>query len=654
MRMFSFSSWISESRGSEEVANGGKSEVMVDVPSSLAVGVAKRKREDDWEPTAVAEDKSPVAKRRKQIAAKVGSNGAQKVQPAKLISTPTNMEQQNQIWQAIDTQLSLEILLKHNELRLIDQELAKSQIALEQLRRCHLIPFPLAQANPVAMEHVSSGTGPAIIPRQGDVRPQWAPPFGVTDGPYSRHYAKWLIPDPSFDGIQPEWDRNTAGARGGKSAMDGRTTRNSLTDNTALMGKARTHRGSTGQKLQALPSGYTQSKENAGPSTVKRADGTYVKLVCIDCGRENFGSTQGFINHCRIAHRREFKSHEEAAAASGQPIEVDEVGGIVGEERSVSGATGLVHPMIRNVPTDKAYYAALLSRINASLGMYHRGELPGVTSIPGSAATTPRKTGSKTPRASETFIPSTETPYLSNLLRNRGFDVNLGEMVDDAKKIDDLDDSTSHSEDSDVESRTPPHRGLGGLDGISETILPGMRVPARSAISPAPFGRPGSSKGPDGNKNSRKPGISPRLPYATPLNTSAAVINHNRSTFPIDEHPHTPEEDVDVSMRDVIDLSPNTITSNNAPSLVSDDGEYEDGDDAESSIESSEIDDDSSDVAEIDFEDGEGEAKVVSRSTPRRQVKNGGEGGGMHLRKEEKHVTFVSPVKETAKGRRRK
>lgn len=637
------------------MANGGKQEAMVGVPSSLAVGVAKRKREDDWESTSLMQERSPpLAKRRKHNISKVEGCGVQREPPAAIKCTPANMDQQTQIRQAIDSQLSLEILLKHNELRLIDQELAKSQIALEQLRRCHLIPFPTAQVTGTAMENISNGIGPSIIPRQGDARPQRAPPFGVSDGPYSRHYAKWLIPDPSFDGIQPEWDRSSAIARGGKAAADGRMTRNSLTDTGSLTGKARTHRGSTGQKLQSLPSGYTQLKENAGPSTVRRADGSYVKLVCIDCGRENFGSTQGFINHCRIAHRREFKSHEEAAAASGQPIEIDEVGGIVGEEKTVSGATGLVHPMIRNVSTDRAYYAALLSRIDASLGMYQRGELPGVTSIPGSTSTLSRSETRIAPRPNNNFIPSTETPYLSNLLRNRGFDGNLGEMVGDAKRVDDIDDSSSHSEESDAETRNPLQRNIVGLDGVSEMPMPAMRVPARSAVSSTPFGRPGSSKGPDGNKNSRKPGISPRLHYATPINTSAAVINHNRTNLHIDEHLRTPEDDVDVAMRDVIDLSPNTVASNNAPSLVSDDGEYEDGDDADSSIESSEGEDDGSDVAEIDFEDEDGEEKVVSRSTPRRRVANGAETGNMHLRKEEKHVTFVSPVKESAKGRRKK
>ena len=40
----------------------------------------------------------------------------------------------NRVRDAIESQFSLEILLKHDELRLINQELAKCQAALEQLR----------------------------------------------------------------------------------------------------------------------------------------------------------------------------------------------------------------------------------------------------------------------------------------------------------------------------------------------------------------------------------------------------------------------------------------------------------------------------------------------------------------------------------------
>ena len=67
----------------------------------------------------------------------------------------------------------------------------------------------------------------------------------------------------------------------------------------------------------------------------------------------------------------------------------------------------------------------------------------------------------------------------------------------------------------------------------------------------------------------------------------------------------------------------------------------DDGDDDAESVSSVEQhDEDDSDVAEIDIED-DGVEKV-----PR--IKSGG------LRKEEKHVTFVSPVKESGKERRKK
>jgi ADA HAT complex component 1 len=672
MRMFRLSSWISESRPGEDVAHGVVPDAMAEArsprpfPIQLA-GTAKRKRDerdDEREPSAPLQEALPANKRQKADVIPPVSNrettaqGQEKAARSNSADTGINGQihlSPGQLRDVIESQMSLEILLKHNELRLINQELAKCQIALEQLRRCHLIPFPVAQETPGAMENVSNGTGPAIAPRQGENKAQWAPPYGVSDGPYTRHYSRWLIPDPKFDGTMHEWERGFDRSRAGKTMPEGRTTRQSYADGSTT-GKVRGQRGSAGQKLQALPSGYSQSKENAGPSVLKRGDGQLVKLVCIDCQRENFGSTQGFINHCRIAHRREFKSHEEAAVQSGVPIELDEVGGIVGDDRGPPAATGLVHPLIRSAPTDRDAYATLLSRIHASLSLYHEGKLPGVTSIPCSPASTPFPQASN-PAASQSprdgFVPSADTPHLSDLMRSRGFNGNLGEIVGDIKKPVEIDDFSMHSEDSDTEKGSCPQIGF-GLDGSSDSHSPAMRMPARATMSPTPFGRPGSSKGPE-SKNSRKPksaatNASPHLPYGMPLNTTATISNDQSNTGVVN-NAHTPDEDTDhdVAMLDgPIDLSPNTITSNNAPSLVSDDSEYDErNDDAESSLGESEGDDDGSDVAEIDFEDGDGIEKVLPRTALRA-------GTGSGLRKEEKHVTFVSPVKDSVKGRRRK
>ena len=334
MRMFRLPSWISESRGCDKAVNGEADNNMananrpvVEIPHGSA---PKRKRSGSEAGQEMTEGGFHEPKKRRhgledpEIESRAAENSLDQKNEIVMDS--------NRVGETIEAQLSLDILLKHNELRLINQELAKCQIALEQLRRCSLIPYPTSQGTPESMFNVSNGTGPAVA--QGESVPQWATPYGVADGPYTRHYAKWLIPDPSFDGAQVEWNRSFDSSRVSNAVSEGRSTRYSIAEGSTPTGKARSQRGSTGIKLQSLSSGYPQAKEKAGPCILKRQDGQMVKLVCLDCKRENFSSTQGFINHCRIAHRRDFKSHEEAAVASGQPIELDEAGGIVGEERS--------------------------------------------------------------------------------------------------------------------------------------------------------------------------------------------------------------------------------------------------------------------------------------------------------------------------------
>jgi ADA HAT complex component 1 len=531
---------------------------------------------------------------------------------------------------AIHYQLGLEILLKHNELRLINQELAKCQVALEQLRRCHLIPYPVSCPTPDQMVAISNGKGPALQGRPGERVPQWAPPFGVVDGPYARHYAKWLIPDPMFDGVQSEWQFMPEPARS-RASLEGRTTRNSFAEAGGFVPK-RPVRGMSGQKLQALSSGYPQPKEKNGPCVLKRAaDGLMVKLVCIDCQRDNFSSTQGFINHCRIAHRRDFKSHEEAAIACGHPIDVDDGGSILGDEKSTaspSQASGLVHPFARTDMTDQQAYRALQSRIRDSLKLYHEGKLPGVTSIPTIAsASQPTKTSHQ---QAGNFTSSAEAPYLSSLLERRNFTGNLNDLVSEAKKQDIAEALSSPGEESED--------GLENLDRAKDAHVATrapviMRMPART-MSPAPLvttARPTSSK-------SR----SPHMGFASPPLSAVSIVGKDDSSRPLILH----DDDLDA------DLSPNTLVSNNAPSLVSDDGEYDDSDDGSSESDASEsLEAESvSDVAEINIDEDHEPARSLRHHRGPAGV---GSGTAVRLRKEDnKHVTFVSPVKNNAKERR--
>ena len=642
MRMFRLSAWISESRGCDKVVDGVADSKMANatrpVVEILSGGLPKRKRSGSEDAQALVAGGMEDAKRWKPSDLDELSEIDNKAEsPAEDNKAVVDA---NRVRDAIESQFSLEILLKHDELRLINQELAKCQAALEQLRRCHLIPYPQTQATPESMYNVATGTGPAL--KQGDHVPAWAPSYGVADGPYTRHYAKWLIPDPMFDGIQENWYHGFDVSRGGNTVPEGRSTRNSFAEANSAASKARSQRGSAGQKLQALSSGYPVAKEKAGPCVLKRAeDGQMVKLVCNDCQRENFSSTQGFINHCRIAHRKEYKSHEEAAIACGQPIDVDETGGVVGEEKTTAApSNGLVHPLVRNAPTDRQAYVDLLSRIDASMALFKQGKLPGVTSIPGLPDSRSMK-HSQTPPAksipAQGLLPSMDTPYLSKLMQNRGIGGNLAEIVDEAKQQVDFDEYSPASESDDGESHL--ETGPGRFDG-ADSPLPAMRMPARTANGQAPLRRPGSSKGTSG--------ISPRPAYSAPVISTTPVEQHDEASARLGSHHnhfnhHDADGDMDMLGPSLVDLSPNTVASNNAPSLVSDDGEYDEGDDdAETST--SEDEEEGSDVAEIDIEDGEGEKEV-----PRTVLRNRSGGGaqGMRLRKEDKHVTFVSPVKET-------
>ncbi|KAI1808174.1 hypothetical protein F4811DRAFT_549265 [Daldinia bambusicola] len=528
---------------------------------------------------------------------------------------------------AIEQQFSLEILLKHDELRLINQELAKCQVALEQLRRCHLIPYPQNVPTPEQMVNIMNGSGAALQPKLGEKLPQWAPPFGVTEGPYARHYAKWLIPDPKFDGIQPEAHVQSENSRF-RNSVDGRSTRNSYAELGASQGRGRPVRGTAGQKLQALSSGYPPPKDKNGPCVLKRSDGKTVKLVCLDCHRENFSSTQGFINHCRIAHKRDFKSHEEAAVHCGHPIEVTESSGAVGEEKPVVQSTpssGLVHPFAReNAMSESEACFSVVRRIQESIEMYNRGQLPGVRSIPGEHKSSQLKISRSAPAAAKqqrNFLPSADSPHLSRLLQSRGFNGNLSELVSEAKAKIDLDQFFSPDDELDEVDA-----GSNGAQNAATHQAPSLvRVPVRATMSPAvATARPPSSKG-----------HPPHIPYVTPVPTpTPRIISAPQTEMLVDD--------------DILDaeLSPHTAVSNNAPSLVSDDGEYDDSE-ADSEMESDVNDSigaqSISDVDEIDIDDEHSGARSIRHH---RGSTGAGSGTTVRLRKDDsKHVTFVSPIK---------
>ncbi len=569
----------------------------------------------------------------------------------------------------VQYQFCHDILMKHNELRLIEQELAKCQIALEQLRRCHLIPYPTDCPTPEQMLDIASGRGLAVRPRPGATVPKWSAPFGVVDGPYARHYAKWLIPDPVFDGPLPNWPGLTPPSRvKGAVTADARATRNSITDSS----KGRPTRGLTGQKLQSLSSGYPQPKDKAGPCVLKRSDGKVVKLVCIDCHRENFSSTQGFINHCRIAHKRDFKSHEEAAVHCGHPIEVDRsapptaasknnaapapaVGAAIANPElpdskatlaRISSITATVAPLLGTglsaaaapssvalgqvsalARNDSETVNTLLQRIESSYKQYSSTSGQG----PSSSASGSVK-NEKRPASS--FIKSGEAPFLSRFLEKKQFSGNLAASVEDAKEVTDFNDAAWYADNGyDYDLDSPQVEMPSGA-----TV---KRAPSRStqalgfanfdgSVDGAETSRPGSSK---------SVSTPAHLSFGSQETTSASIAFVKTGALRGAAAMYVDDE-MDV------DLSPIPSTSNNAPSLVSDDGEYDDSDDGSDSDTSDTDLGSVSDVAEINIDEDENETHDTPQ--PLRHHR-----GSVKLKKDEaKHVAFASPVKGSNNGRR--
>ena len=505
--------------------------------------------------------------------------------------------------QTIESQFSLEILLKHRELRLIDQELAKCQVALEQLRRCEVMPYPASSSDPIVMAKVSSGTGPSYTQTHSPA------PWGVTEGPYARHYAQWLIPDPAFgDSVSERLRLQLDG-----TALPDRATRGSKSTKSHPGGSTRAQRGSAREKLHALPHGYPEPKEDKGPMIVKRStDGHMVKLVCLDCRRENFNSAQGFINHCRIAHSRGFASHDAAAIACGEEVEADAPnsapGGSTGQ---VNPAAGLVHPLIRSALLTNAtpqlspatQQRRKRAQSKALTSSRHPGKPDGTNDTSSTAHAGP--SSQLDLQSPSPFKPSPHTPHLSALFAKTGRGGDLDEMVTEAMRKPEPETPTTEyadDDDEDVEETIEqsesqrPHGTLG-------VIRSGGRLPARSGISPAPLERTPSSK------SAPKP--TPRRPPDY-LNTLAPSSAKNEQSFPEPayvSHPHHCDTQTITSppiTSPTLNLSPNTLESHQAPSLVSDDGDYGNThSDFESETPSSAIASDDEDTFEVEVKDSE-------------------------------------------------
>ncbi|TKA81834.1 hypothetical protein B0A49_01064 [Cryomyces minteri] len=485
----------------------------------------------------------------------------------------------------VDAEFCMEILFKHDELRLIEQELAKCQVALECLRRCHYNPYPGVNS---PSENVSNGVGPALQPPPGYTRPRYPTPYGVNDNMYTRHYARWLPQDPQFDPapVRQAMTHNSGGQS--TRATEGRSTRNSTGDGAAAS-NARSSRGS-GSNFSALPDfppSSSRDKTQLGPLVIRRAaDGQHVKLICNDCERGDFSSIQGFLNHCRIKHHKDYKSHEAAAVDCGRSLDADDSHAAIGGEHhdperrpgaaaaaAASGTTS-VHPLNRSElpprkPTTKSPSTQKPRSKNtvkrdATLSTHVMGPpRPTTASADTPMEWTPThsaQTGSSI-SAPGPFVPSPTEPHLSNLMKRKGFKGDLVNMVYQAKQKIDLDsvepvaEGELANEGDTLEVPSDQQAAPTPPSGARKIATPQSRRShkQRARMSPAPLERPSSQKG---HRTAPSHLSRTNLSQANLLST----LSHE------EEVPESP-----------MDLSPHTIESN--PGLISDHSDHSDADD---------------------------------------------------------------------------
>lgn len=101
----------------------------------------------------------------------------------------------------------------------------------------------------------------------------------------------------------------------------------------------------------------TNTPTHNGPILYQdRNTGATVKLTCVDCGRSDFPTIQGFLNHCRLAHSRIFNTHDECIQTSGVPIGRDEKEAfrLAGVEIHISNSTSIRGMFERAVGLEKA------------------------------------------------------------------------------------------------------------------------------------------------------------------------------------------------------------------------------------------------------------------------------------------------------------
>ncbi|KAK6461296.1 NUF1 protein [Scheffersomyces coipomensis] len=252
----------------------------------------------------------------------------------------------------ITNQIDLEIRLKHKELKLTEQEIGKIESQMLILRKFFEIPnnvkidnepneftlkyFDLLNKsltltyndvvknqNQIPVSSAGEGLFKAdYLDHESSIRNDYNP-YGVGHSYRTRSTTSSLRPSHyTFPVVQSESQTSTASTTTATAAVTAATISTAATAQIPSPGSSISTTASSISAPVPIAQNFVPARitnQHLG-CLYRRTDGVIVKLTCPDCQRSNFSSAQGFLNHSRIAHSKEYTSQDAAALKCGSII----------------------------------------------------------------------------------------------------------------------------------------------------------------------------------------------------------------------------------------------------------------------------------------------------------------------------------------------
>lgn len=237
----------------------------------------------------------------------------------------------------LTNQVDLEICLKHKELQLTEEEIGKCEAQMLALRKFFEVPNDIT--------------------------------FRNEPSDFTLKY---------YDVLNKSLSVNFTSLQQQRYALEHPPAGNYVTDPEPV------HSYRTRSTTSSLRPSVAGAAVRVAGCLYRRTDGIIVKLTCPDCHRSNFSSAQGFLNHSRIAHSKEYTSQDAAALSCGE---------ILGDEyQDEEGAASLAVLRLKSMDASKNLNVneIYFNGLSKSLNTVHRAlqELAaGAVGAPGKSET---------------------------------------------------------------------------------------------------------------------------------------------------------------------------------------------------------------------------------------------------------------------------